>query len=71
LFNTLDEGSFVCTADKAEGPWEIKHLPGGFYDPGLFFDDDGKIYVAHGYNKIYITEIDSNFVAKDETDRIM
>jgi len=66
LFNTLDEGGFVCMADKAEGPWEIKHLPRGFYDPGLLFDDDGKIYVAHGYNKIYITEIDSNFVAKNK-----
>jgi beta-xylosidase len=66
LFITLDEGGFVCTADKAEGPWEIKHLPRGFYDPGLFFDDDGKIYVAHGYSKISITEVDSNLVAKGE-----
>jgi len=67
LFITLDEGGFVCTADKAEGPWEIKHLPRGFYDPGLFFDDDdGKIYVAHGYCEISITEIDSNFEAKGE-----
>ncbi|MDZ7723882.1 MAG: glycoside hydrolase 43 family protein [candidate division KSB1 bacterium] len=66
LFITLDEGGFVCTADRAEGPWAIRKLPRGFYDPGLFFDDDGKIYVAHGYNDIYITEIDSNFVAKDK-----
>ncbi len=66
LFITLDEGGFYCTADKAEGPWEIRHLPRGFYDPGLFFDDDGKIYVAHGYNKISITEVDSNLVAKGE-----
>lgn len=66
LFITLDEGGFLCTADKAEGPWEIKHLPKGFYDPGLFFDDDGKIYVAHGYNKISISEIDTNFAAKDK-----
>jgi len=66
LFITLDEGGFVCTADKAQGPWEIRHLPRGFYDPGLFFDDDGKIYVAHGYNEISITEVDSNLVAKDE-----
>jgi len=66
LFITLDEGGFVCTADKAEGPWEIKHLPRGFYDPGLFFDDDGKIYVAHGYCEISITEIDSNLKAKGE-----
>jgi beta-xylosidase len=60
LFITLNEGGFVCTSDKAEGPWMITHLPKGFYDPGLFFDDDGKIYVAHGYNKISITEVDEN-----------
>lgn len=66
LFITLDEGGFYLTADKAEGPWEINHLPKGFYDPGLFFDDDGKIYVAHGYNEIYITEVDSNLIAKSE-----
>ena len=64
LFITLDEGGFLCTASKPEGPWQIKKLPRGFYDPGLFFDDDGKIYVAHGYSKISITELDTNFVAK-------
>ena len=51
---------------KPEGPWEIKHLPRGFYDPGLFFDDDGRIYVAHGYGKLYITELDANFVAQSK-----
>jgi beta-xylosidase len=61
LFITLNEGGFICSATKAEGPWEIKMLPKGFYDPGLFFDDDGKIYVAHGYSKISITELDRNF----------
>ncbi|MCB0632855.1 MAG: glycoside hydrolase N-terminal domain-containing protein [Saprospiraceae bacterium] len=60
LFITLDEGGFHCTADKAEGPWEIKRLEKGFYDPGLFYDDDGKIYVAHGYSKISITEVDED-----------
>lgn len=67
LFITLDEGGFICSADKAEGPWEIKHLPKGFYDAGLFFDDDGRIYVAEGYGKISITEVDENFapISKD------
>lgn len=65
LFITLDEGGFLCTATKPEGPWELKKLPRGFYDPGLFFDDDGKIYVAHGYSTINITELDTNFVAKN------
>lgn len=60
LFITLDEGGFLCTASKPEGPWQIRKLPKGFYDPGLFFDDDGKIYVAHGYSKISITEVDQN-----------
>ncbi len=64
LFITLDEGGFICSAAKAEGPWEIKKLPKGFYDPGLFFDDDGRIYVAHGYNKIHMTELDENFAPK-------
>ncbi len=66
MFITLDEGGFVCTATNPEGPWELRKLPRGFYDPGLFFDDDGKIYVAHGYSTIYITELDSNFVAVDD-----
>ncbi|MGA2406375.1 MAG: glycoside hydrolase 43 family protein [Bacteroidales bacterium] len=67
LFITLDEGGFICSAAKAEGPWDIKKLPEGFYDPGLFFDEDGRIYVAHGYGKISITELDHNFapVSKD------
>lgn len=64
LFITLDEGGFLCTAAKPKGPWKIRKLPKGFYDPGLFFDDDGKIYVAHGYDKIYVTALDTNFVAK-------
>jgi len=64
LFITLDEGGFLVTATNPEGPWQIKKLPRGFYDPGLFFDDNGKIYVAHGYNNISVTELDTNFVAK-------
>jgi beta-xylosidase len=64
LFITLNEGGFLCTADKPEGPWQIRKLPKGFYDPGLFFDDNGRIYVAHGYNKIFVTELDANFAPK-------
>jgi beta-xylosidase len=64
LFITLNEGGFLCKAVKPEGPWQIRKLPKGFYDPGLFFDDDGRIYVAHGYNKIFVTELDENFSPK-------
>ncbi len=61
LFITLDEGGFLCSATNAEGPWEIRRLPKGFYDPGLFFDDNGEIYVAHGYGEISITPLDEHF----------
>ena len=64
LVITLNEGGFMCTADKAEGPWKITHLPKGFYDPGLFFDDNGKIYVAQGYNKISITEVNDTLCCR-------
>ena len=64
LFITLNEGGFLCTADEPEGPWQVRKLPKGFYDPGLFFDEDGRIYVAHGYSKIYVTELDDNFAPK-------
>jgi beta-xylosidase len=64
LFITLNEGGFMCTASKAEGPWKIQQLPKGFYDPGLFFDEDGRIYVAHGYSKINITELNPDFSPK-------
>lgn len=70
LFITLDEGGFLCEATKPEGPWTLRKLPRGFYDPGLFFDDDGKIYVAHGISKIYMTELNSNFAAKS-SDRLV
>lgn len=66
LFITLDEGGFICSSSKAEGPWDIRKLPKGFYDPGLFFDEDGKIYVAHGYSRISITELHPDFSPKSK-----
>ncbi len=67
LFNTLNEGAFLCTATNPEETWEIKQLGRGFHDCGLFFDDNGKIYVASGYGKIFMTELDSDFkpISKD------
>jgi beta-xylosidase len=64
LFITLNEGGFICVASKPEGPWEIRKLPKGFYDPGLFFDEDGRIYVAHGYSNILVTELNPDFSPK-------
>jgi beta-xylosidase len=60
-FNTLDEGSYLLTATDPEGPWVKKKLSSSFYDAGLFFDDNGKVYIVYGINKLRIAELDANF----------
>lgn len=45
--NVSDEGNFIVTATKPEGPWSDPYFLGdgaeGF-DPSLFFDEDGRCY---------------------------
>ncbi len=51
LITTLVDirGNFIVTAKNPAGPWsEPVLLPEiGGIDPDLFFDDDGKVYIAH------------------------
>lgn len=56
-FCTPSEGFYICISDKPEGPYEMVSFGVELYDPSLLFDDDGKVYVAHGANTIYITEL--------------
>ena len=50
----------IGEADKPEGPWKRTIFPEYLYDPGLFFDDNGKVYVVHGQGKLLITELNSD-----------
>lgn len=61
LFTTLDEGGYLLTATDPEGSWDIKKLSQGYYDPGLLFDDNGKIYVVHGIGTLTMTELNQDF----------
>jgi beta-xylosidase len=61
LFNTLDEGGYLLTATDPAGVWSIKKLNTGFYDPGMLFDTDGKVYVVYGINDLRIAQVDANF----------
>lgn len=57
----IETGHFsICIADSVQGPWERTIFPEYLYDPGLFFDEDGKVYVVHGQGKLYITELNSD-----------
>lgn len=56
-----EKGNFsICTAKDIKGPWKRTVFPEYLYDPGLFFDDDGKVYVAHGQQKLFITELNAD-----------
>ncbi|MDQ6530878.1 beta-galactosidase [Flavobacterium sp. LHD-85] len=56
-----EKGNFsICTAKNINGSWTRTIFPEYLYDPGLFFDDNGKVYVAHGQQKLYITELNAD-----------
>ena len=65
LLNTVSEKEgyvgLLLTAANPHGPWTKKRLPRGYYDCGLMFDRDGKIYVVTGRGKIWICELDKDF----------
>ncbi len=53
-----EKGHFsVCEAEDPAGPWKRTVFPEYLYDPGLFFDDDGRVYVVHGQHTLYLTEL--------------
>jgi len=49
-FCTPDEGLFMSSSEKAEGPWDpllvVKAIP-RWEDPCPFWDEDGKAYLGH------------------------
>lgn len=73
VFTSNDTGhSYYFTAEKAEGPWTRQPMEGAsgapafWYDPGLLFDDDDKVYVAHGNRTVRITELTADLSAPKE-----
>lgn len=73
VFTSNDTGhSYHYTAEQAEGPWSRQKMTGAggapafWYDPGLLFDDDGRVYVAHGNRTVRITELTADLSAPKE-----
>ncbi len=52
--------TYICTSDKIEGPWEISRLPEYRHHPCLLFDDDGKVYMVSGFQRILLREMEPN-----------
>lgn len=56
-----EEGHFsICISKSPSGPWTRTIFPEYLYDPGLLFDDDGQVYVAHGQQTLYVTELNAD-----------
>ena len=67
VFTSNDTGhSYHFTAEDAAGPWERQPMSGFWYDPGLLFDDDGRVYIAHGNRHVRVTELTADLSAKKE-----
>ena len=55
--NIADDGFVMFKSDRPEGPYTMHKFGKRLYDPGFFIDDDGKKYVTHGKNRIYLTRL--------------
>ena len=67
VFTSNDtQHSYHYTADQAEGPWTRQEMSGFWYDPGLLFDDDGRVYIAHGNRTIRLTELTDDLSARKD-----
>lgn len=63
LFTCNDTGhSYLYTAETPDH-WTRQPLEGFYYDPSLFFDDDGRVYIAHGNRRVRLTEMLSDVSA--------
>ena len=44
--------TYIFSAEKAEGPWNLVSRMRHFHDCSLFFDDDGRVYVVYGTGEL-------------------
>ena len=44
--------TYICSAERAEGPWQVVSRMRHFHDCSLFFDDDDRVYVIYGTGEL-------------------
>lgn len=49
--------TYIYVADTVEGPWTKMMLSEYRHHPSLLFDDDGRVYLVSGYERILIREL--------------
>ena len=48
------------TDDVENGSWRSHTLPGLYHDPGLYFEDNGRVFLTYGVDDIRIIELTSD-----------
>lgn len=49
--------TYLYQSDKLRGSWRKSYIDGFYHDCSLLFDEDDRVYLAHGNKNIYITEL--------------
>lgn len=50
--------TYLYKSKKIEGPWHKQYIDGFYHDCSLLFDDDERVYIVYGNNKIHLTELE-------------
>ncbi|HKM94440.1 MAG TPA: glycoside hydrolase 43 family protein [Prolixibacteraceae bacterium] len=58
---TTNKTYIYTTKDIEKGPWKCTVMNESFHDHTIFFNDDGKIYMIWGGNKLNIVELKADF----------
>ena len=59
--------SYIFSTKDPAGKWEkVMEMDKLYHDASLFFDDDGRVYLAWGSSKIKIIEVNSNLTSEQE-----
>ena len=70
---TTGETYIFKTKDIEKGNWERISFKPAYHDNSLFFDDDGKVYLIHGAERLKIIELNENLtgVKQGVTERVL
>ncbi|MBD5778353.1 family 43 glycosylhydrolase [Pelagicoccus sp. NFK12] len=61
LVNPTFGNARLYYSDDVEGDWQYHQLDRPAYDPGLFFDDDGKGYIFSGHSEMTLMELSEDY----------
>ncbi len=71
---TTNKTYVYVTEDIENGVWQHTEFNGVYHDMSLYFEDDGRIYMAYGSGSIRIVEMESvenGLLIKEGTDRVL